>query len=59
MSMLSQLRVQLPAGTSLQLKNIAAVMVTAVLPPFSRQGSVIDITVSSMAAPRACAAARC
>jgi flagellar P-ring protein precursor FlgI len=47
-SMLSQLGVQLPAGTSLQLKNIAAVMVTAVLPPFSRQGSPIDVTVSSM-----------
>jgi len=47
-SMLSQLGVQLPAGTSLQLKNIAAVMVTAVLPPFSRQGSLIDVTVSSM-----------
>src|SRR3954467_12099808 len=29
-NMLSQLGVQLPAGTSLQLKNIAAVMVTAV-----------------------------
>src|SRR5690349_2734794 len=47
-SLLSQLGVQLPSGTQLQLKNIAAAMVTAVLPPFSRQGSVIDVTVSSM-----------
>jgi flagellar P-ring protein precursor FlgI len=37
-NMLSQLGVQLPAGTQLQLKNIAAVMVTAALPAFSRQG---------------------
>lgn len=28
--------------------NIAAVMVTAVLPPFSRQGSRIDVTVSAL-----------
>src|SRR5690242_3369118 len=47
-NMLSQLGVQLPAGTQLQLKNIAAVMVTAALPAFSRQGSPIDVTVSSM-----------
>jgi len=47
-NMLSQLGVQLPAGSQLQLKNIAAVMVTATLPAFSRQGSVIDVTVSSM-----------
>ncbi len=31
-----------------RVKNIAAVMVTAVLPPFIRQGSRIDVTVSSM-----------
>jgi flagellar P-ring protein precursor FlgI len=47
-SMLGQLGVQLPPGTSLQLKNVAAVMVTANLPPFARQGSVIDVTVSSL-----------
>ena len=33
---------------SLDTKNIAAVMVTAKLPPFLRQGSNIDITVSSL-----------
>ena len=31
-----------------RVKNIAAVMVTAVLPPFIRQGSHIDVTVSSI-----------
>lgn len=34
--------------TSLDTDNVAAVMVTAVLPPFSRQGSRIDITVSAL-----------
>ena len=47
-SMLSQLGVSLPPGTSLQLKNVAAVMVTATLPPFARAGQTIDITASSM-----------
>ena len=47
-NMLSQLGVQLPPGTQLQLKNIAAAMVTATLPPFARQGAPIDVTVSSM-----------
>lgn len=32
----------------LETKNVAAVVVTAVLPPFSRQGSKIDISVSSL-----------
>jgi len=31
-----------------RVKNIAAVMVTATLPPFIRQGSKIDVTVSSI-----------
>lgn len=35
-------------GTSLSTKNVAAVMVTATLPPFARQGSRIDVTVSAM-----------
>ncbi len=47
-SMLSNLGVVLPPGTNLQLKNVAAVMVTAMLPPFARTGQQIDITVSSM-----------
>ena len=47
-SMMHQLGVSLPAGTSLQLKNVAAVMVTSSLPPFSQPGQLLDVTVSSM-----------
>ncbi len=47
-SMLSALGVNLPPGQSLQLKNVAAVMVTASLPAFARTGQAIDITVSSI-----------
>ena len=47
-SMLSQLGVTLPPGTSLQLKNVAAVMVTSSLPAFARPGQNLDVTVSSM-----------
>ena len=47
-SMLSQMGVNMPQGTSLQLKNVAAVMVTATLPPFSRPGQTIDVTASSL-----------
>lgn len=35
-------------GDTLQTKNVAAVMVTATLPPFSSQGSRIDVTVSTL-----------
>ncbi|MDE3015893.1 MAG: flagellar basal body P-ring protein FlgI [Pseudomonadota bacterium] len=35
-------------GTPLKTKNVAAVTVTATLPPFSRNGSRIDVTVSAM-----------
>jgi len=47
-NMLSAMGVNLPPGQSLQLKNVAAVMVTANLPPFARTGQPIDITVSSI-----------
>lgn len=48
-NMLGQMGVNLPpGGPVLQLRNIAAVMVTASLPPFARPGQTIDITVSSM-----------
>jgi flagellar P-ring protein precursor FlgI len=40
--------ITLPPGTSLQLKNVAAVTVTSSLPPFVRPGQTIDITVSSI-----------
>ena len=47
-SMLQAKGVNLPAGTSLQLKNVAAVIVTASLPAFAQPGQTIDITVSSI-----------
>jgi len=47
-SMLSQMGVNLPQGSSLQLKNVAAVVVTATLPPFSKPGQTIDVTASSI-----------
>ena len=46
--MLAQLGVNLPPGTSLQLRNVAAVMVTSSLPAFAKPGQAIDVTVSSM-----------
>jgi len=47
-TMLSQLGINLPPGTNLQLKNVAAAMVTAQLPAFAQPGQPLDITVSSM-----------
>ena len=49
-NMLSQMGVNLTAEQSqkLQLKNVAAVMVTASLPAYARPGQPIDVTVSSM-----------
>src|SRR3954469_18720424 len=47
-AMLSQLGVNLPSGTNLQLKNVAAVMITAQLPPFAQPGQALDVTVSSL-----------
>ena len=47
-TMLSQLGISLPTGTNLQLKNVAAVMVTSTLPSFAKPGQQIDVTVSSM-----------
>ncbi|MDD2883459.1 MAG: flagellar basal body P-ring protein FlgI [Dechloromonas sp.] len=49
-NMLAQMGVNLTAAQTgkLQLKNVAAVMVTAALPPFARPGQPIDITVSSI-----------
>lgn len=35
-------------GANLSTKNVAAVMVTAALPPFARQGSQIDVSVSAL-----------
>ncbi len=47
-NMLGNMGVTLPPGQNLQLKNVAAVMVTASLQPFARPGQTMDVTVSSM-----------
>jgi flagellar P-ring protein precursor FlgI len=48
-SMLSQLGINLPPGnTNLQLKNVAAVVVTAQLPAYVQPGQLLDVTVSSL-----------
>ncbi len=47
-NMLSELGITVPPGTNMQLRNVAAVMITADLPPFSRPGQRIDINVSSV-----------
>jgi len=46
-AMLNRLGVK-PTDAGLDSNNVAAVMVTAKLPPFSRKGSRIDVTVSSL-----------
>ncbi|HEY6353411.1 MAG TPA: flagellar basal body P-ring protein FlgI [Burkholderiaceae bacterium] len=48
-AMLQQMGVSLPSGTQMQLRNVAAVMVTAELPAFAQPGQRIDIAVSSIA----------
>ncbi len=47
-AMLQQKGVNLPPAGQLQLKNVAAVMVTTSLPAFAQPGQTIDITVSSI-----------
>lgn len=45
---LQQLGLSLPQGANMQLKNVAAVLVTAQLPAFAQPGQSIDATVSSI-----------
>lgn len=53
-NMLNNLGIQMNSGgaggaaPNMQLRNVAAVMVTATLPPFARPGEPIDVTVSSL-----------
>ena len=47
-ALLQQMGVTVPAGTTMQLKNVAAVLVTAQLPPFAQPGQQVDVTVSSL-----------
>lgn len=47
-AMLQQMGVTIPPGTTMQVKNVAAVMVTAQLPPFAQPGQPLDVAVSSL-----------
>lgn len=47
-SMVKQFGINIPAGTRYNLKNVAAVMVSAELPAFAKPGKKIDVTVSSI-----------
>jgi flagellar P-ring protein precursor FlgI len=47
-TMLQNLGIVLPPGVNPQLKNTAAVVVTAQLPAFAQPGQPIDVTVSSI-----------
>jgi flagellar P-ring protein precursor FlgI len=47
-SMLQQMGITVPPGTAMQLKNVAAVLVTAQLPAFAQPGQQIDVGVSSI-----------
>lgn len=49
-SVLQRMGVEIPPSvvqTTVQVKNVAAVFVTASLPPFSRPGTTVDVVVSS------------
>ena len=47
-SMLQQFGITLPPGGAMQLRNVAAVLVTAQLPAFAQPGQTIDVNVSSL-----------
>ncbi len=47
-ALLQQMGVTIPPGTTMQVKNVAAVMVTAQLPAFAQPGQNIDVNVSSL-----------
>lgn len=48
-SMLKQFGITVPDGVSVNMKNVAAVMVHGDLPAFAKPGHKIDVTVSSIA----------
>lgn len=47
-NMLAKFGVTIPANSNPQLKNVAAVAIYADLPPFSKKGQTIDVSVSSI-----------
>jgi flagellar P-ring protein precursor FlgI len=48
LNMLKRVGVTIPPNVNPQLKNVAAVTVTADLPPFAKPGQTIDVTVASI-----------
>ncbi len=47
-NMLAKFGITIPSNANPQLKNVAAVTVTAELPPFTKTGQTIDVTVASI-----------
>lgn len=47
-SMLSRFGIQTPPGVNVDTGHVAAVMVSAELPPFAKQGQKLDVTVSTL-----------
>jgi len=47
-NMMNQFGITLPDGVNPNLQNVAAVTVSATLPPFAKSGQELDITVSSI-----------
>lgn len=47
-NMMNEFGISIPAGTDPKLKNVAAVSITANMPPFAKPGQKLDITVSSL-----------
>jgi flagellar P-ring protein precursor FlgI len=47
-NMMAEFGITIPNGTDPKLKNVAAVTITAEMPPFTKPGQRIDITVSSI-----------
>jgi len=48
-SMLKEFGITVPEGVRMDLKNVAAVTIQAEMPPFTKVGQRIDVTVSSIA----------
>jgi len=47
-NMMNEFGISIPPGTDPKLKNVAAVSLTANLPPFAKPGQNVDVTVSSI-----------
>lgn len=47
-NLMNKFGISLPNGVDPKLKNVAAVSITAEMPPFSKPGQTIDVTVSSI-----------